>query len=87
MDNDLRARALTLISQELHGDPNEQNSGGFTNTVISGACKDYAVYRDACGYIRGLTTAAALIDQAYRELYAPPVPVDGAPKPPDLEVK
>lgn len=87
MDDDLRARFLTLLSQEISGDPNIENSAGIAGTVLAGACKDYAVYRDSCGYIRGLNTAAALIDQAYRELYAPPVPAEGEAKPADLEVK
>lgn len=28
-----------------------------------GACKDYAAYQHQCGYIRGLDTALALIEE------------------------
>jgi hypothetical protein len=34
----------------------------FSETVVGGQAKDYAEYRDACGYIRGLYDALKLCE-------------------------
>lgn len=63
------------IDEELHGDG--QTRSGVVATLISGAAKDYAVYTNICGYIRGLTAAQTIMRECIKELTDPPPPKPG----------
>lgn len=66
LDLELRALVLKRLDEELHGDGAER--GGLIPTIISGAPKDYAVYRDLCGYIRGINAARLIVEEAAHEI-------------------
>jgi len=36
-------------------------------SIADGACSDYAAYRDQCGFLRGLDTALAILDDIHKE--------------------
>jgi hypothetical protein len=57
------------IAHRLYGDGKE--SGGITATILSGAPKEYPVYRDMCGMYRTWIAALELLDETWDELYNP----------------
>lgn len=66
IDLELRALILKRLHEEVHGDGAER--AGLASTIISGAPRDYAVYRDLCGYVRGIESAMRIVEDASREL-------------------
>ena len=68
MSVELRERFKQYVHQQIFG---EDGQSGVAATVLSGGCKDYAVYRDMCGYIRGLRTAEVLMGHAWSDTYGP----------------
>lgn len=48
----------------------EETIAQYSQSIIGGQAKDYADYRDACGYMRGLNDALNLCDDIERDLDA-----------------
>lgn len=63
---EIRELTRQQIAVELHG---ENGDGGVVRTILVGACKDYAVYRDMCGYVRGLNMALQLMDRSFAQMH------------------
>lgn len=63
-------RALEQRIQEtLYGDGKQ--SGGIVATTLSGAPKEYAIYRDLTGQIRAYNAILQLIAEVWDDLYNP----------------
>lgn len=56
------------INEVLHG---AEGNGGICSTTLSGAPKDYAVYRDMVGQIRAYHAVFEIMATAYRDLFDP----------------
>lgn len=69
--SEFRQLVTKRILDELYGSNGE---GGVVATITSGAPKDYAVYRDMCGFVRGLKLVTQLMDEIWAEMHEPPPP-------------
>ena len=66
---EFRALLQRRIDEMLHG---ETGTEGVVGTIISGAPRDYAVYRDLAGYVRALLAVRdTVIPAVWADLYDP----------------
>jgi hypothetical protein len=69
----LRQMFIQTVELNILGDGKGPPDGtyGEIHIVAGGQCKSFEEYKERCGYIRGLNTAKAMMEECWQALYNP----------------